>query len=97
MDPQGFEDGPGAKVLADTEEISEGAVGQLNPPGFVEQEQAFGHAVENGFLLGLELGRGGLVALVLFCEFGLRSPAQLFKSASPPQVQRSEAPNGQYY
>ena len=55
MQAQRFHDGFSAQIGAHAKQAFERAVGELDPPGFIQQQQALDHAVEQDLLLGLEL------------------------------------------
>jgi hypothetical protein len=87
MQPQGFDDGSGSDLGVHTEQLGKGAIGQLNPAGFIQEQQSFGHAVEERFALGLDLKAGSIVVLLQFLQsflgVGLCPP----ESGTPPKVQ----------
>ena len=72
---QGLHEGPAADVNGDAEEAGKGAVGELDAPALVEQQQALDHAVEEDFLLGLDLRRGPPLFVLQGFDFALGQPA----------------------
>jgi hypothetical protein len=52
-----FHDGFAAQLGLDAEQVFEGAVGEVNLPVPVEQQQAFEHGVEQNLLLRLGVNR----------------------------------------
>jgi hypothetical protein len=52
-----FHDGFAAQLGLDAEQIFEGAVGEINLPVPIEQQQAFEHGIEQNLLLRLGVNR----------------------------------------
>src|SRR5437867_13002311 len=69
MEAQGFQNRFAANVRLQSEQNNEGAIGQLDAARFIEQKQAFDHAVEQSLLLGAELKRGLLLKCFVLLEF----------------------------
>src|SRR5882672_1164056 len=90
MQPQRLDERFGANVRGHAEEIGERAIGQSNAASLVQQKQAFRHAIEERFLLGLDLERSLSLGFTRALELSLGSLPSAREPLAPAQVQRQQ-------
>jgi hypothetical protein len=86
MQAQRFHYRPGTQMPADSEELLERAIGELNATIRIEQEQSFSHTVKQGFLPVLRLCGLLLLSLLELLEVAPGGHLQGTEFGAPPQV-----------
>ena len=84
---QRFHDGFAAQLGLDAEQVFEGAVGEVNFPVAIQQQQAFEHGIEQNLLLRLGVDRCLLLAALV--DFNLRRALSCCAEFRPPPEMKS--------
>jgi len=86
MHAQGFHDGLAAQLGFQAEKIFERAVGKVNFPVAVEQQQAFEHGIEENLLLRLCFDGRLVLSFLKILDISLQLPLLMEKFLPPPKM-----------
>lgn len=84
-----------ADINRHTKQAGKRAVGELNASVLIQEEQALDHAIEENFLLGLDLPGGPLLFILQGSDFASRGLPRAREPASPPKMQGCQGDEGE--
>src|SRR5215831_18626639 len=87
MKAQCFDDGLVVDVVGDAKKTCKSAIRLLDAASFVEQQQSFGHAVEQRVLLRLELVKGSKLNFLEFFDFAPGRLLRFIETPTPPEME----------
>src|SRR6266481_969525 len=90
MKAQGFDNRFMMNVVGNAKKAGERAIGQLDTACFIQQQQTFGHAVEQRVLLSLELVERVKLNFLELLNFEVRTLLRLGETTAPPEMQKRQ-------